>query len=144
MFNVQCSMFFVPLQANSRNMKVIDRIKTYTLLVLRSQALKYTVVIVLGVLIVGFLDENSLWNHLQNQQRIDELTEEKARYVETFKRDQNQIRELDRNPKAMEKIARERYFMKADDEDIFVMKDESEAAEEVQTPEPAMNHETAE
>ena len=29
-------------------------------------------------------------------------------------------------------------------EDIFVMKDESEAAEEVQTPEPAVNHETAE
>jgi cell division protein FtsB len=28
------------------------------------------------------------------------------------------------NPKAIEKIARERYFMKADDEDVFVLSDD--------------------
>ena len=107
-------------------MKVISNIKKYTLLVLRSQALKYAVVFVAGVLIVGFLDENSVWNHLKNRQRIDELTEEKAHYNANFERDKAKIRELDRNPKAIEKIARERYFMKADDEDIFVMRDENE------------------
>ena len=37
----------------------------------------------------------------------------------------------------MEKIARERYFMKADDEDIFVMKEEN------QEPEQTVNDETA-
>jgi cell division protein FtsB len=105
-------------------MKVINSIKKYTLLVLRSQALKYAVVCIIGVLIVGFLDENSFWNHLKNRQRIDELTEEKAHYNAVFERDKAKIRELDRNPKAMEKIARERYFMKADDEDIFVLSDD--------------------
>ena len=35
-----------------------------------------------------------------------------------------QIRKLDSDPKAIEKIARERYFMKADDEDIFVLSDD--------------------
>jgi cell division protein FtsB len=35
-----------------------------------------------------------------------------------------QILELNRNPKAMERIARERYFMKHDDEDIFVLSDD--------------------
>lgn len=104
-------------------MKLIDNIKKYSLLVWRSQALKYAVVIVAGVLIVGFLDENSLWNHLKNRQRIAELTEEKARYNADFQRDKAKIRDLDRNPKAMEKIARERYFMKADDEDIFVLRE---------------------
>lgn len=105
-------------------MKFINTIKKYSLLVWRSQALKYSVVIVVGVLIVGFLDENSLWSHLKNRQRIQELTEEKARFNADFKRDQAQIRELDRNPKAMEKIARERYYMKADDEDIFILSDD--------------------
>ena len=105
-------------------MKVMNRIKKYALLVWRSQALKYAVVCVVGVLIVGFLDENSLWNHLKNRQRIDELTEEKARYQADFQRDQKKIRDLDRDPKAMERIARERYFMKADDEDIFVLREE--------------------
>ena len=105
-------------------MKVIEIIKTYGLLVWRSQALKYAVVCIVGVLIVGFLDENSVWSHMKNRQRIDELTEEKARYNAAFQRDQAQIRDLERNPKAMERIARERYFMKADDEDIFVLREE--------------------
>ena len=125
-------------------MKVIDRIKTYTLLILRSQALKYMVVIVAGVLIVGFFDENSVWSHLKNRQRIDELTEEKNRYHAAFQRDQSQIRELDRNPKAIERIARERYFMKADDEDIFVLRDNNEEADDDRSPKPVMNDETAE
>ena len=127
--------FFVILQAN---MKFINTIKKYSLLVWRSQALKYSVVIVVGVLIVGFLDENSLWSHLKNRQRIQELTEEKNRYNADFQRDQAKIRDLDRNPKSMEKIARERYFMKADDEDIFVLSENDNA------PAPAATDETAE
>ena len=113
-------LFLLSLQAN---MKVIDRMKTFVLRIWRSQALKYAVVFVIGVLIVGFLDENSVWSHMKNRQRIDELTEEKARYNADYQRDQAKIRELDRNPKAMEKIARERYFMKTDDEDIFVLRE---------------------
>ena len=112
-------------------MKVIDSIKRFTLRIWRSQALKYAVVCVAGVLIVGFLDENSLWNHLKNRERIDELMEEKAHYNADFERDKTQIRELDRNPKAMEKIARERYLMKADDEDIFVLKEGNGESEQV-------------
>ena len=112
-------------------MKVLNSIKKYTLIVWRSQALKYAVVCVAAVLIVGFLDENSLWNHLKNRQRIEELTEEKARFNAAFERDKAQIRELDRNPKAMEKIARERYFMKTDDEDIFVLREENEDSKSI-------------
>jgi cell division protein FtsB len=118
-------------------MKVLSDIKDFFLKVWRSQALKYAVVCVAGILIVGFLDENSVWNHLKNRQRIEELTEEKARYNAAYRRDQAQIRELDRNPKAMEKIARERYFMKADDEDIFVLSDDD------RTPKPIVGNETA-
>ena len=105
-------------------MKVINKIKTFVLRVWRSQALKYAVVCIVGVLIVGFLDENSVWSHMKNRQRIDELTEEKAQYNADYQRDQAKIRDLERSPKAMEKIARERYFMKADDEDIFVLSDD--------------------
>ena len=72
----------------------------------------------------GILDENSFWSHMKNRQRINELQEETVKYNAEFRRDQARIRELDRNPKAMEKIARERFFMKADDEDIFVLSDD--------------------
>ena len=119
-------------------MKVVNRIKTIAIKVWRSQALKYMVVCSLGVLLVGFLDENSIMSHLKNRHRIDELQEEIDQYNAEFQRDQAQIRELDRNPKAIEKIARERYFMKADDEDIFVLSDDD------RTPKPIVNNETAE
>ena len=38
--------------------------------------------------------------------------------------DSKRLKELNRNPDAIAKIARERYFMKADDEDIFVLSDD--------------------
>ena len=120
-----------------RNMKIIEKVKNYALIVWRSQVLKYAVVCVVGVLIVGFLDENSLWSHMKNRQRIDELTEEKARYNADFQRDQAQIRELNTNPKAMERIARERYFMKADDEDIYVLRENNTDSEETEADETA-------
>ena len=125
-------------------MKIIEKVKKYSLIVWRSQVLKYAVVCVVGVLIVGFLDENSLWSHMKNRQRIDELTEEKARYNAAYQRDQAQIRELNTNPKAMERIARERYFMKADDEDIFVLRDNNADAGDDSASQPIEKDETAE
>ena len=119
-------------------MKVLYNIKTFALKVWHSQALKYAIVCVSGVLIVGFLDENSVWSHIKNQRHISELEEEIGKYNAAYERDQAQIRELNKNPKAMEKIARERYFMKADDEDIFVLSDDD------RTPKPIVNNETAE
>ncbi len=116
------------MQTNYRIMKVITSIKTFLLRVWHSMFLKYAVVFIAGVAIVGFLDENSVWSHLKNLQRISELTEETEKYNAQYHRDQAQIRELDKNPKAMEKIARERYFMKADDEDIFVLSDDGQEA----------------
>ena len=126
------------MQTNYKYMKVFSSIKSFLLRILHSMFFRYTVVCILGVLIVGFLDENSLWNHMKNRQRINELQEETAKYNAVFRRDQARIRELDRNPKAMEKIARERFFMKADDEDIFVLSDDDREIKGV------VEHETAE
>ena len=119
-------------------MKVFTSIKTFLLRVWHSAFLKYAVVCIAGVLIVGFLDENSVWSHLKNLQRISELNEETQKYNADFQRDQAKVRELDKNPKAIEKIARERYFMKSDDEDIFVLSDDQ------REPEPVVSHETTE
>ena len=126
------------MQTNYKYMKVFSSIKSFLLRILHSMFFRYTVVCILGVLIVGYLDENSLWNHIKNRQRINELQEETAKYNAVFRRDQARIRELDRNPKAMEKIARERFFMKADDEDIFVLSDDDREIKGV------VEHETAE
>ena len=93
---------------------------------------KYVVVCLLGILIVGFLDENSVLSHFNNVKRIGELRDEISIYDEQNRKNKEQIRKLQEDPKAIEKIARERYFMKADDEDIFVLSDEGEQEENVE------------
>lgn len=110
-------------------MEIKSKIKEMLELLQRYKALKYVVVILVAVLIIGFLDENSVWSHFVNQQKINELQEEIDRHKANYKADQRQLQELDSNPKAIEKIARERYFMKADDEDIFVLSDDKRTAE---------------
>ena len=120
------------MQTNYEYMKGLNRVKTFLLRVWHSLFFKYAVVAIIGGVIVGFLDENSFYSHFKNMQRISELQEETEKYNADYRRDQARIRELDRNPKAIEKIARERYFMKADDEDIFVLSDDGELENPIQ------------
>lgn len=87
---------------------------------------KYQTVILIGVAVVGFLDENSFLNRFKHQQQISELKQEIRKYDDIYKSDTAQLYQLDHSPKAIEKIARERYFMKADDEDIFVLSDDEQ------------------
>ena len=102
----------------------MKKVKDVFLYVWRLWYVKYVIVCVVGILVVGFLDDNSIWAHLHYKQRINVLKEEIAEYDAINQSNQKKIQELKHNPKAMEKIARERYFMKAEDEDIFVLSDD--------------------
>jgi cell division protein FtsB len=116
----------------------MKKVKNFLLRIYHVKGLKYIVVIFFAVLFIGFLDENSVWKHIRNQQYISELKEEIGEYEKRYNHDKAQIRELERNPKSIEKIARERYFMKADDEDIFVLSDDENV------PSSVISNETAE
>ena len=85
---------------------------------------KYSLVTVIGILIVGIFDENSVWNHMLKKQKIEELEEEISVYKKLNENNLRQLKQLKTDVKAVERIARERYFMKADDEDIFVLSDD--------------------
>ncbi len=82
---------------------------------------KYIITIVVGVAVVGFIDDNSLLRRFKYDLQISELKDEIKAYRQKNEAIVRQLRAVQRNPKAIEKIARERYFMKADDEDIFVL-----------------------
>ena len=82
---------------------------------------KYLITIVIGVAVVGFLDDNSFVKRIQYSLQISRMKDEIKTYEEKNDKSVKALRELRRNPKAIEKIARERYFMKADDEDIYVL-----------------------
>ena len=85
---------------------------------------KYLIVTVIGVILIGFVGDNSILKHVQNRMIVSEMKAEIDAYNAQYEKSENMLRELRHNPKAITKIARERYFMKADDEDIFVLSDD--------------------
>lgn len=91
---------------------------------------KYLIVLVVGTLIVGMLDENSVLKRIQLDLQIGDLKAEIEKYNNQYEADARQLNELRRHPQAIEKIARERYFMKADDEDIYVLSDDEKPTTE--------------
>lgn len=96
---------------------------------------KYLIVCVIFFVNLLFLDHNNLVRRYRQRKEIATLRAEKELYTKMYERDTRQLEALRSNPKTLEKIARERYFMKKADEDVFVFeygKDgsgEDEAAE---------------
>ncbi len=88
---------------------------------------KYLITIVVGLLVVGVLDDNSFRKRIQYELQISELEDQIEFYNKQYERDSKNLLEIKKDPKAIEKIARERYFMKADDEDIFVLSTDEQA-----------------
>ena len=74
-------------------------------------------------------DENSFTKLIKYAYQIQDLKAEIAKYETQYRQDTELLKEIKRNPNAMAKIARERYFMKADDEDIFVLSDDEQATD---------------
>lgn len=85
---------------------------------------KYVLVIIIGTLFITVIGENSMLQRYRYARQISELEEEIERQDAIFVHDSLRLTELERDPGAIRKIARERYFMKASDEDIFVFSDE--------------------
>lgn len=91
---------------------------------------KYLVAIVIFLLILGVLDENSLWVRYQRQVEISNLQREIDKYQAQYDAEKAQLEALENNPAAVERMARERYYMKRANEDVFVfMEADSTTAE---------------
>ena len=74
-----------------------------------------------GVLVVGVIDDNSIRQHIRYQIQIAGLRSEIDKYNAQLEKDTRLLKEMRKGPQVFGKIARERYFMKADNEDIFVL-----------------------
>lgn len=77
---------------------------------------------VLGLLCwIAFLDRNDLWTTFKNGRELGRMQERKDFYVAEIARTKEQLRELGSDKALLEKFARERYLMKRETEDIFVL-----------------------
>ena len=72
-----------------------------------------------------FLDNYSYFDHRILDQQIEDLEDNAAYYKEEIKKDQENIKQL-KNPEQIEKYAREKYYMKRDSEDIYIIEFEED------------------
>ncbi len=81
---------------------------------------KYVLIILLFVIWMLFLDTNSWLIHRELDQEIQELNDNKKYYIKEIVKDQKDIKIL-KDSSELEKFAREEYFMKRDDEEIYII-----------------------
>ena len=76
----------------------------------------------LGFIIwMSFFDKNDFLTTHAYQKKLDKLNAEKAYYEEEITKNTTYLNRLETNPENLEKFAREKYLMKRDSEDIFVV-----------------------
>jgi cell division protein FtsB len=85
----------------------------------------YLIIGLFFVLWMLFLDDYSYLNHRILNKEINELQTNKEYYQEEIKKDEIDIKHL-KNPDYIEKYAREKYFMKKENEDIYIIEFDTE------------------
>ena len=69
-------------------------------------------------------DNNSLIDRVKYLNTLHEMKDEKQYYLERIDEDSRRLNELKTDRDNLEKFAREQYFMKKENEDVFVIVEE--------------------
>lgn len=84
---------------------------------------KYLIVLIVFTVHIVFFDENNLIVRFQNRMTISKLQKEIDHYNNEYNKSTKMIESIEDDPQSFEKIARERYLMKKDNEDIYIIEE---------------------
>ena len=82
---------------------------------------RYFITLLAFAIWMAFFDANSLKRQRLLNQRIDEINGMKVFYLAEIGKNNTAIEELQQDPEAIEKFAREKYLMKRDSEDVYIV-----------------------
>ncbi|MCC8424030.1 septum formation initiator family protein [Mucilaginibacter sp. UR6-11] len=82
---------------------------------------KFFLVTVAFVIWMVFFDKNDLLSQYQYHQEVSKLKAERDFYKEQNIKVSKDLDELNSDPQKLEKFAREKYLMRKDNEDVFVI-----------------------
>jgi cell division protein DivIC len=84
---------------------------------------KYLIVLLVFVVFVTFFDNHNLINRWDTHQKIKQMEKELKFYQDEIKTSKLKKNELQSNKENLEKFAREHYYMKKQNEDIYIIKE---------------------
>jgi cell division protein FtsB len=82
---------------------------------------RYVITLLAFTVWMIFLDTNSLKKQKLLDKKIDEINQMKVFYRAEIAKNNQAINEIQNNPAIIEKYAREKYLMKRDNEDVYVV-----------------------
>ncbi len=84
---------------------------------------KYLILLVLFILWIVFLDDYNLINQNKMKNKVNDLKDQKEFYLTEITNDSTELSKLRNDTNEQEKFAREKFLMKKDNEDIFIIRD---------------------
>jgi cell division protein DivIC len=82
---------------------------------------KYLITGVAFIVWITVFDRNNIMNQLDLYRTLKDLHHQKEYYLSEIKKDRQAATELKTNLKNLEKFAREKYLMKKDGEDVYLI-----------------------
>ncbi len=104
-------MFLIPLK-----MKYLKHITLF----LKN---KYLITGLAFVVWLLFFDKNDFYTQHQRSNELEQLEQSKDFYTKEITIERNELEQLESNPTTLEKYAREKFYMKRDNEDVFIIKE---------------------
>ena len=103
----------------SNNMNLLNHIPAW----LRN---KYFLSLSAFVVWILFFDPRDVFTQMEHRRELKELQTSKAWYQKEIAKESAEAEQLRSNPAVIEKYAREKYLMKRDNEDIFIVPEKSD------------------
>ena len=82
---------------------------------------KYIIASTAFIFLMLFIDHNDIFVQLDRQRQLKALLISKNFYQQQIDQTKKNLSDLQNNPAALEKYAREKYLLKRDNEDLFVV-----------------------
>jgi cell division protein DivIC len=102
------------LNLNIQTMKLLSHIPAF----LKN---KYFISFAAFCVVVFFLDKNDFFTQYERRKELRELQQSKRHYTTQVATERKELEALKTNPATVEKVAREKYLMKRDNEELFLV-----------------------
>lgn len=90
---------------------------------------KYVSSIIVFTVRIAFFDRNDLWTQWDRKQELQKLETSKGFYEKEIATTKKDLMELNNNPSVLEKFAREKFYLKKPNEEIFIIDDSTKEKE---------------
>jgi cell division protein FtsB len=88
---------------------------------------KFVIAIVAFIVWILFFDRNDLFTQWDRKKELNKLETSKQYYMGEISSIKKELADLDNDPAILEKIAREKFYLKRDNEDVFIIEDSTTA-----------------